>query len=287
MRFVVVTGMSGGGKSTALKMLEDAGFYCVDNLPVSLIEKFVELILTPGNEITKVALGLDVRAGNSLQEVEKTLDKLKQDGHLFEILYMHAEDGTLIKRYKATRRKHPLSPEGRIEEGIELEKGILAGMLKRADYVIDTSGLLTRELKEEMDRIFVRGEKYNSLMVTIISFGFKNGIPSDADLMFDVRFLPNPFYIDELKLKTGNDKEVQDFCMSFSEAHVFLDKIVDMLNFLIPNYVKEGKYHLVIAVGCTGGRHRSVTMANALYERLKNHGNYGVKLYHRDVEQGI
>lgn len=287
MRFVVVTGMSGGGKSTALKMLEDAGFYCVDNLPVSLIEKFVELILTPGNEITRVALGLDVRAGNSLEEVEKTLDKLKQDGHLFEILYMHAGDSTLIKRYKATRRKHPLSPEGRIEEGIELEKGILAGMLKRADYVIDTSGLLTRELKEEMDRIFVRGKKYNSLMVTILSFGFKNGIPSDADLVFDVRFLPNPFYIDDLKFKTGNDKEVQDFCMSFSEAHIFLDKIVDMLNFLIPNYVKEGKYHLVIAIGCTGGRHRSVTIANALYERLKDHGNYGVKLSHCDVGQGI
>lgn len=287
MRFVIVTGMSGGGKRTALKMLEDTGFYCVDNLPVPLIEKFVELTLQPNSEITKVALGLDVRADHSFEDVEKTLDKLKQDGYAFEILYMDAGDATLMKRYKASRRMHPLSPEGRVEEGVNLERKILAGMRKRADYVIDTSNLLTRELKEEMDRIFVRNEKYNSLIVTIVSFGFKNGIPVDADLVFDVRFLPNPFYIDELKNKTGNDKEVQDFCMSFAEAPTFLEKLVDMLDFLIPNYIKEGKYQLVIGIGCTGGKHRSVTLANALHARLKDYGNYGVKLYHRDVEQGI
>ncbi|MCH5257534.1 MAG: RNase adapter RapZ [Lachnospiraceae bacterium] len=283
MRFVVVTGMSGGGKSTALKMLEDAGYYCVDNLPVPLIEKFMELIMTPGTEITKVALGLDVRADQPFEDVHRILQKLKDDGYTFEILFMDASDNVLIKRYKETRRMHPLSPEGRVAEGVEKEREILEGIKKNADYIIDTSNLLTRELKEELDRIFVRNEDYNSLMVTILSFGFKNGIPADADLVFDVRFLPNPFYFDELKHKTGNDKEVQDYVMSFLEASDFMDKLVDMLNFLIPNYIKEGKYQLVIAIGCTGGRHRSVTLANELYGRMKNHGSYGLKLYHRDI----
>lgn len=282
MRFVVVTGMSGGGKSTALKMLEDLGFYCVDNLPLLLIEKFVELIITPGSEITKVALGLDVRADQPFNDVQKVLEKLRADGYSFEILFMDAGDKVLIKRYKETRRMHPLSPDGRIEDGVDRERKILKDMKKKADYVIDTSNLLTRELKEEMDRIFIRNEEYSSLMVTILSFGFKNGIPADADLVFDVRFLPNPFYIDELKHKTGNDKEVQDYVMSFPEALDFLEKLVDMLNFLIPNYIQEGKYQLVIGIGCTGGRHRSVTLANELYKRMKDHGSYGLKLYHRD-----
>ena len=284
MRFVVVTGMSGGGKSTAFKMLEDLGFYCVDNLPVPLIEKFLELIVTPGSEITKVALGLDVRADQPFNDVQKILEKLKAEGYVFEVLFMDASDSVLIKRYKETRRVHPLSPDGRIEDGVEKERKILEDMKRKADYVIDTSNLLTRELKEEMDRIFVLNEEYNSLMVTILSFGFKNGIPADADLVFDVRFLPNPFYIDELKHKTGNDKEVQDYVMSFPESPEFLDKLVDMLNFLIPNYIREGKYQLVIGIGCTGGRHRSVTLANELYKRMKDQGNYGLKLYHRDTK---
>ncbi len=282
MRFVVVTGMSGGGKSTVLKMLEDLGFYCVDNLPLLLIEKFVELIITPGSEITKVALGLDVRADQPFNDVQKVLEKLKADGYSFDILFMDASDKVLIKRYKETRRVHPLSPDGRIEDGVDRERKILEDMRRKADYVIDSSNLLTRELKEELDRIFVQNEEYNSLMVSILSFGFKNGIPADADLVFDVRFLPNPFYIDELKHKTGNDKDVQDYVMSFPEALGFLDKLVDMLDFLIPNYIKEGKYQLVVGIGCTGGRHRSVTLANELYKRMKNRGNYGLKLYHRD-----
>ena len=283
MRFVVVTGMSGGGKSTALKMLEDAGFYCVDNLPVPLIEKFMELIMTPGTEITKVALGLDVRADQPFEDVRKTLGKLRNDGYEFEILFMDASDNVLIKRYKETRRMHPLSPEGRIEDGVGKERKILEGIKKKSDYVIDTSNLLTRELREELGRIFVGNEGYNSLMITILSFGFKNGIPADADLVFDVRFLPNPFYIDELKHKTGNDKEVQDYVLSFIEASDFMEKLVDMLNFLIPNYIKEGKYQLVVGIGCTGGKHRSVTLANELYARMKNRGSYGIKLYHRDI----
>ena len=275
MRFVIVTGMSGGGKSTALRMLEDAGFYCVDNLPVLLIEKFVELIAMPNSEVTKVALGLDVRADQSFEDVEKILHKLRDNGYSFEILFMEAGDAELLKRYKETRRVHPLSPDGRIEDGIRREREILKNMKGQADYVIDTSRLLTRELKEELDRIFVRNENYNSLMVTILSFGFKHGIPADADLVFDVRFLPNPFYIEELKYKTGNDREVQDYVMSFEEAHIFIDKLTDMIKFLIPNYVKEGKYQLVIGIGCTGGKHRSVTLANRLYEELKDQGDYG------------
>ncbi len=287
MRFVVVTGMSGGGKSTALRMLEDAGFYCVDNLPVPLIEKFMELIATPGGEVSKVALGLDVRVDQPFEDAEKALEKLKEIGYAFEILFMEASDQALLKRYKETRRMHPLSPDGRIEDGVNKERTILRNIRNKSNYVIDTSNLLTRELKEELDRIFVQNEEYNSLMITILSFGFKHGIPADADLVFDVRFLPNPFYIDELKYKTGNDQEVQDFVMGFDEAHVFIDKLTDMIQFLIPNYVKEGKYQLVIAIGCTGGKHRSVTLANQLYDRMRKVAGYGLKITHRDLGQGI
>ncbi len=286
MRFVVVTGMSGGGKRTALKMLEDAGFYCVDNLPVPLIEKFVELIATPNSEINKVALGLDVRADQPFEEVWKTLGNLKKNGYMYEILFMDASEQVLLNRYKESRRMHPLSPEGRVEDGIHKERDILKTVKEHADYVLDTSNLLTRELKEEIDRIFVMNEEYNSLMVTILSFGFKNGIPADADLVFDVRFLPNPYYIDELKHQTGNDPAIQRYVMGFAEAEEFLEKLDDMVRFLIPNYVKEGKYQLVIGIGCTGGKHRSVTLANELYKRMKNQGNYGLKIYHRDVKQG-
>lgn len=286
MRFVIVTGMSGGGKRTALKMLEDIGFYCVDNLPVALIGKFVELIVTPNSEVTKVALGIDVRAGQSFDEVTGILNQLKEAGCTFDMLFMEASDSVLLKRYKESRRMHPLSPEGRVEEGIRKERVILKPIRDRSDYVIDTSKLLTRELKEELDHIFIGNASYNSLIISVISFGFKYGIPADADLVFDVRFLPNPFYIDELKHKTGQDKEVQDYVMSFPETGQFMDKLTDMVRFLIPNYVKEGKYQLVIAVGCTGGKHRSVTLANELYSRLKNQSEYGLTVSHRDIGQG-
>ena len=287
MRFVIVTGMSGGGKRTALKMLEDAGFYCVDNLPVPLIEKFVELVDTPGSEIKKVALGLDVRADQPFGEVHRTLENLKKVGYKYEILFMDASEHVLLKRYKESRRLHPLALEGRVEDGVRREREILKSMKESSDYVIDTSNLLTRELKEEIDRIFFFFFEYNSLMVTILSFGFKNGIPADSDLVYDVRFLPNPYYIDELKPKTGNDQAVQDYVMGFSEAGEFLSKLEDMIHFLIPLYIKEGKYQLVIGIGCTGGQHRSVTLANELYKRMKNKGNYGLKIYHRDVKQGV
>lgn len=285
MRFVVVTGMSGGGKSTALKMLEDVGFYCVDNLPVSLVEKFAELVSMPGSEVGKVALGLDVRSDQSFEDATKILEKLKSLGTKLEILFMDADEGVLIKRYKETRRVHPLAMDKRVEDGVRIERRVLENIRRHADYVIDTSNLLTRELKEELNRIFVEDAAYNSLMVTVMSFGFKHGIPADADLVLDVRFLPNPFYIEELKCKTGNDREVQEYVMGFREAEVFLEKLTDMLEFLIPNYVKEGKNRLVVAIGCTGGQHRSVTLAGELYRRIKGRGGYGCKLYHRDITQ--
>lgn len=275
MRFVIVTGMSGGGKSTAMKMLEDAGFYCADNMPVALVEKFVELLTMPNCEIQKVALGLDVRADQSFDDVNKLVAKMRESKYPFEVLFLEASDSVLLKRYKETRRLHPLSTDGDLMQGITREREVLAKIRDNADYVIDTTNLLTRELKAELDRIFVNNENYNSLMVNIVSFGFKHGIPQDADLVFDVRFLPNPFYIDELKHKTGLDKEVQDYVMSYPESHEFLDKLSDMISFLIPNYIKEGKYQLVVAIGCTGGQHRSVTLAGELFNRFRNQGDYG------------
>ena len=281
MKFVIVTGMSGAGKSTALKMLEDLGYFCVDNLPVPLIEKFAELTYHPNSELSKVAIGIDIRTG--LREVGKALECLRESGCFYEILFMDASDDVLVKRYKETRRSHPYAGKGRVEEGIRRERKELQYLKQNATYIFDTSKLLTRELKAEMDRVFAKNKGFDNLFITVLSFGFKYGIPNDADLVFDVRFLPNPYYIDELKSKTGNDREVQDYVLSFKEAGVFLDKLEDMLNFLIPNYVVEGKNQLVIAIGCTGGKHRSVTLANQIYERLKANDRYGIKIEHKDI----
>ena len=283
MRLVIVTGMSGAGRTTALKMLEDAGYFCVDNLPVPFIEKFAELTASGNSEITKVAIGVDVRSGKSLSELEEILERMTLHGLNYEILFLDASDEVLVKRYKETRRMHPLAASGRIVDGIVRERERLVFLKKHADYIIDTSKLLTRELKQELDKIFVQNRAFKNLMITVLSFGFKYGIPSDADLVFDVRFLPNPYYYDDLRKLTGNDQKIQDFVMGYDMAHVFLDKLEDMIRFLIPNYVLEGKNQLVIAVGCTGGKHRSVTLANKLYERLKKQSDYGVKLEHRDI----
>ena len=282
MRFVVVTGMSGGGKRTALKLLEDAGFYCVDNLPVSLVEKFVELIAMPGSEISKVALGLDVRADQNFMDATRILEQLKEKGYKFEILFMDSDDAALIKRYKETRRVHPLAADGRVEDGIHKERKILETIRKNSDYVIDTSNLLVRELKEELDRIFVQNEEYNSLMVTVMSFGFKFGLPPEADLVLDVRCLPNPFYVPELKHKTGLDQEVVDFVMSHHEAQELLHRYENFLQYALPLYVKEGKSQLTIAVGCTGGKHRSITFARKLAEYCTSLG-YEPGVQHRDA----
>jgi UPF0042 nucleotide-binding protein len=256
----------------------------VDNLPVRLIDPFMALVTAPGSAVDKVVLGMDVRADESFDNVEQVLAALKEKGYRFEILFMDASDEVLVKRYKETRRAHPVCPTGRVEEGIARERKILEQIKSSADYVIDTSNLLTRSLREELARIFVDDRRYNSLMISIMSFGFKNGIPMDADLVFDVRFLPNPFYVDSLKRLTGNDAPVRDYVMAAPEAEQFMDKLSDMISFLIPGYVKEGKNQLVIAVGCTGGHHRSVTIANALAERMSD-GDYGINLYHRDINR--
>ncbi|MCR4908524.1 MAG: RNase adapter RapZ [Lachnospiraceae bacterium] len=283
MKFVIVTGMSGAGKSTTLKMLEDIGYFCVDNLPIPLIEKFAELSLSPGSEASKIAIGIDVRTG--LKAAGETLDALREKGLEFDILFLEAENEVLVKRFKETRRAHPLSGEGRPIDGILKERELLETLKKNATYIIDTSHLLTRELKEKIGDIFSGNRLYANLYITVLSFGFKYGIPGDADLVFDVRFLPNPYYIEELKNKTGNDPEVQNFVMGFPEAEEFLSRLEDMLLFLIPNYIKEGKNQLIVAVGCTGGRHRSVTLANRLYERLVRHGQYGFRIEHRDMDK--
>ena len=285
MRLVIVTGMSGAGKSTALRFLEDIGYYCADNLPVPLIGKFTELLALPDSEIEKAALGVDVRAAHSFDELPGILEELREQGISYSILFLEAGDEILIKRYKETRRSHPLAGGDRVDVGIEREREALRGIKQRSDYIIDTSRMLTRELKAELDKIFIGNKSYKNLFVTIVSFGFKYGIPIDADLVFDVRFLPNPYYYEELKHKNGNDREVRDFVMSYEEADVFLEKLRDMLLFLLPNYIIEGKNQLVVAIGCTGGKHRSVTLANALYDRLNSCEDYGFKIEHRDIDK--
>ena len=285
MRFVFVTGMSGGGKSTACKMLEDQGYFCVDNLPIAMIPIFMEMAYQGGGKMDKVALCVDTRSGSDLGELEHILEEMTIKGYPYEILFMECDDGVLIKRYKETRRAHPMSPKGRIETGISRERKALAFLKGHADYIIDTTNLLTRELKAELDKIFVDNKEFKNLVITVLSFGFKYGIPSDADLVFDVRFLPNPFYYEEMRPLTGNDTLVHEYVMGFDVAKEFLNKLTDMTKFLIPNYVSEGKNQLVIAVGCTGGKHRSVTLASELYEALKNDHNYAIKIEHRDIQK--
>ncbi len=284
MRLVMVTGMSGAGKSSVLKMLEDAGYFCVDNLPIQLIYKLVQLTFNGKEKIDKVALGVDIRSGQALEELDEVLEQMKKDGYLYEILFLEAKTEVLVKRYKETRRLHPLSGTGRIEHGIEMERKKLEFIKKKADVILDTSQLLIRELKTQIDRIYVDDEKYNNFFVTVLSFGFKYGMPMDSDLVFDVRFLPNPYYVPKLKPQTGNDKPVRDYVMQSGLAEAFLNKLEDMITFLIPNYILEGKNQLVISIGCTGGKHRSVTIANELAFRLKNL-EYGLKVEHRDIEK--
>ncbi|MGN0334763.1 MAG: RNase adapter RapZ [Lachnospiraceae bacterium] len=283
MRFVIVTGMSGAGKRTAMKMLEDAEYFCVDNLPISMIEKFTEMIYEGPEEMERVALGVDIRSGNYIGELEQILENLKSKGYRYEMLFLEAEDQVLIKRYKETRRMHPVSGKDRVQTGIDREREKLAFLKKQADYIIDTSNLLTRELKVELDKIFVENMGFKSLVVTVLSFGFKYGIPSDADLVFDVRFLPNPYYFEDMRPLTGNDAKVHDYVMDCDAAEEFLKKLTDMIEFLIPNYVAEGKTQLVIGIGCTGGKHRSVTLANELYQELVQNQDYAVKIEHRDI----
>lgn len=284
MRFVIVTGMSGAGKSSVLKMLEDIGYFCVDNLPIQLILKFAQLAYDQSSQIDKVALGIDIRSGQALDGLNEILVEARSKGYSYEILYLDTVNEVLVKRFKETRRNHPLSGTGRVDAGIELEREKLEFLKKQADFIIDTSQLLIRELKSEINKIFVQEQEYGNFYITILSFGFKYGIPTDCDLVFDVRFLPNPYYDQELKPQTGNDKPVYEYVMSSPKATEFLDKLKDMLEFLIPNYIEEGKNQLVVGIGCTGGKHRSVSIANALSEKLSNL-EYGYKVEHRDIKK--
>ena len=283
MRFVIVTGRSGAGQSTALKLLEDMGYFCVDNLPIPLLPGFVQMLQNTDTEMKKVALGLDVRSGQDLSGLKENLEAMDRDRIGYEILFLDANDAVLVKRYKETRRQHPLSGSGRVDTGIAKEREKILFLKMKATYILDTSKMLTRELRIELEKIFVDGQSFCNLYITVMSFGFKYGIPQDADLVFDVRFLPNPYYIDTLREKTGNEAEVQDHVMQNDKGRIFLDKLKDMMEFLIPNYILEGKNQLVIAIGCTGGKHRSVTLANALYQLLDQEESYGVRIEHRDI----
>lgn len=284
MRFVIVTGMSGAGRSSVLKMLEDAGYFCVDNLPVLLIPTFAKLILDGRQKITKVALSIDVRNGQALDDAGEMLDLLAAEGCSYEVLFLECSTEVLVKRYKETRRTHPLSGTERIDKGIEKEREKMVFLKSRANYILDTSRMLIRDLKAQIDHVFCDEENSSKFLVTILSFGFKHGIPSDADLVFDVRFLRNPYYVPELKQLTGCDERVREYVMESSMAPDFLNKLEDMLRFLIPGYIEEGKNQLVIAIGCTGGHHRSVTVAYELEKRLAM-SEYRIQLEHRDIER--
>lgn len=282
MRFVIVTGMSGAGKSSALRMLEDIGFFCVDNLPVMLIQKFADIAHDDKLEVDNVAIGVDIRSGEALGELSLCLEEMKNRNYNYEILFLDANEPALVKRYKETRRKHPLAGGGRINEGIVREREKIEFLKQRADYIIDTSNLLTRELKTEIEKIFVSGEEYNNIIITVMSFGFKYGIPRDSDIVQDVRFLPNPYYDLNLRPLTGNDAAVATVVSDCEEYAKFMNTLTDMLKYLLPYYKREGKSQLVVSIGCTGGKHRSVTVANDLHKRLQELP-YTVRLFHRDI----
>lgn len=284
MRMIIITGMSGAGKSSVLKMFEDAGYFCIDNPPIQLIRKFVQLTHNTTDNFDRVAMCIDIRSGEGIEELDNVLEQIKEDGYLFEILFLDASTEVLVKRFKETRRNHPLTGIGRVDAGIELERRKLDFIKRRADVILDTSQLLIRELKTQIDKIYVNNETYKNFFITILSFGFKYGIPMDSDLVFDVRFLPNPYYVPELKGQTGNDMPVKEYVLQSQMATIFLEKLLDMIKFLIPNYIEEGKNQLVISIGCTGGKHRSVTLANALSESLVGL-QYGIKVEHRDIEK--
>ncbi|ABK61376.1 RNase adapter RapZ [Clostridium novyi] len=287
MRFVIVTGLSGAGKSQAIRSLEDLGYFCVDNLPPTLMGKFAEACYQTDGKIDKIALVIDIRGGEFFDDLFENLKYLKEQNYRYEILFLDASDKVLVKRYKESRRTHPLAPGGRLIQGIELERRRLNEVKYKANNIIDTSNMTQMQLREKIWRIYGDDEQIeNRLIIDVLSFGFKYGIPVDADLVFDVRFLPNPYYIPELKQFSGDDKEIQDYVLGFKETKEFIAKLDDMLKFLIPNYIKEGKIQLVVAIGCTGGRHRSVTIANAIYDRLKEKG-HKVSKEHRDINEDI
>ena len=283
MQLVIITGMSGAGKTIALKTMEDMGYYCADNVPILLIPNFVELIEQSENR--NAAIGVDIRSGESLPELSRVLDKLEGGATSCTTLFLDANDQVLLKRFKETRRAHPLALSGHIEDGIRKERSLLEWLRNRADYVIDTSGMKTRNLRAQLELIFKGDRVYKNLYLNIMSFGYKYGIPEDADIVMDVRFLPNPFYVEGLRDKTGLVSEVREYVIDTADSGVFLTKLNELIDFLIPRYIDEGKNQLVIAFGCTGGKHRSVTIAEEVYAHLKEHADYGLNVEHRDINR--
>ncbi len=283
MRFVIITGLSGAGKTHALRCMEDFGYYCIDNMPPILIPKFAELCNTSQGKLDKIAVVCDIRSGDMFSQLFDALDEIKKNGYNYEILFLNADDNALIKRYKETRRKHPLALKGRLADAIALERRLLENVYKRADNIINTTNLTQKQSRAELSAIF-EGDECVPITINVLSFGFKYGLPIDADMVFDVRFLPNPYYIDELKGHTGLESCVSDYVMKFEQSNKFLNMMTEMVNFLLPQFIEEGKKHLVIAIGCTGGRHRSVTLAEALHNHLKQNGNF-VTAIHRDYRK--
>lgn len=284
MKFLIVTGLSGAGKSQSIKFLEDLGYFCVDNLPPALIGKFAEMCSKSKDDIEKVAIVIDIRGGKFFSQLPISLDELEDSGHTYDMLFLEASDETLIKRFKSSRRMHPLSVGGRIIKGLKAERRMLQEIKSKATNIIDTTNMSPSELKEEIIHLFVEGGKSEGLIINIISFGFKYGIPLDSDMVFDVRFLPNPYYVENLKKLSGTDDGVKNYVMQWPAAVKFMNKLTDMMEFLIPHFIKEGKSQLVIAIGCTGGRHRSVTIANMLSNKLKA-ADHRVIVEHRDIEE--
>ena len=284
MKFLIVTGLSGAGKSLSIKYLEDLGYFCVDNLPPALIVKFADLWSQSKSNTENIALVIDIRGGKFFDKLQASLEELRGAGFDYEILFLEASDEILIKRFKASRRQHPLAINGRINRGIKAERRKLEHVKSKASFIIDTTNMMPSDLKDEMKHIFVDGGTSEGINISVVSFGFKYGIPLDSDMVFDVRFLPNPYYVEGLKKYSGMDEGVRSYVMKWPEAIEFMDKLVDMVEFLIPNFIKEGKSQLVIAIGCTGGRHRSVTMVNLLSKKLKEN-NHRVIIEHRDIEE--
>lgn len=283
MEFVIITGMSGAGKSQAMKAMEDIGYYCMDNLPPALLTKFAQLCNQSKRKIEKIAIVVDIRGGIFFEDLFKGLDGLEREGITYKILYLDAADEVLIKRYKELRRPHPLNMNGSIIEGITEERKLLQNVKNNADYVIDTSRLTIGMLKEEIGKIFLKGLELSKLTISVVSFGFKHGILLDADLVFDARFISNPYYVSELRDLTGEDEKVREYVFRWEQTNIFVDKVVDLLEFLIPNYIKEGKTQLVVGIGCTGGRHRSVAIAKEIAKRLEVSGHRAIAA-HRDYK---
>lgn len=284
MDFLIISGLSGAGKTRTANVLEDLDFYCVDNLPTALLTKFAELCLATRGRYERVALVTDVRGQESFTELFAALDELREMGVTYRILFVEASEATIIKRYKETRRPHPLAAEGgSIQDAVEREIELLAPMRDAADYIVNTTGLTLSMLQNRI-RGFFEGQRRRGLLVNVESFGFKYGIPMDADMVLDVRFLPNPFYVEELRAMTGMDAPVREYVLSSDTAQDFLDRLCGMIDFLLPQYAEEGRYGLTIAVGCTGGQHRSVAVAKALADHLQDMGE-DVQFSNRDLEK--